>query len=281
MISVLILTYNEERNIRQCLESLKGFTEDIYVLDSHSNDDTVNIAKEFLPSENIKYRTFDNYSKQRNWALKNISYKYEWLLMLDADEILTEEVKSSINSNINDPKNVDVVGFIGRYRMYFLNKRLRYNLWPFKKKILFRHKDVKFERDINEYVEVINESRVKWKTLDGFLVHKDNKSMHDHIAKHNHYSTMEAFRIIEERKEPIQLKEITKITEVKKIFYRLPLRNLVYFLYLYIYRLGFLDGLTGLRFVLTRVNYQFDINIKIREIMNGDIEREQYISFKK
>ncbi|MBH9967911.1 glycosyltransferase family 2 protein [[Bacillus] enclensis] len=281
MISVLILTYNEEKNIKQCLKSLTDFSDDIYILDSYSDDKTVEISQSFLDSNRIMFRKFDNYSKQRNWALQNIPYKYEWLLMIDADEVLTKEVKESIKNNINNPQNNDVVGFVGKYRMYFLDKLLRYKLWPFKKKILFRHKEVKFERDINEYVEVINKNRVKWKTLDGFLLHKDNKSIHDYLAKHNHYSTMEAFRILEERKDPIDWKNIRKITEIKKLFYRLPFRNLAYFIYLYILRLGFLDGRTGFEFILTRINYQFDIDIKMKEIRSRKIEKDDYISFRK
>ncbi|WP_428909808.1 glycosyltransferase family 2 protein [Niallia sp. Krafla_26] len=280
MISVLILTYNEEKNIKQCLESLVDFSDDVYILDSYSDDRTIDYANLYLNTDKILYRKFDNYSNQRNWALRNINYKYEWVLMLDADEILTEEVKISIEENLKNVKD-NVVGFSIRLRMYFLDKYLRYRLWPLKRKTIYRHKDVEFKRDINEHITSINPTRDVWMEIDGYLLHKDNKSLHDYLAKHNHYSTMEAFRILEERKEPIDWRNLKNMTEIKKVFYRLPFRNIAYFLYLYIYKFGFLDGKTGFRFIMTRINYQFDIDIKMKELQKRHILKEDYISFKK
>jgi glycosyltransferase involved in cell wall biosynthesis len=280
MISILILTYNEEKNIKQCLESLKDFSDDIYILDSYSDDKTVEFTKSYLNDGNILYRKFDNYSNQRNWALRNIKFKNEWLLMLDADEILTDEVKASITKEIPNV-NADVLGFIIKLKMHFINKDLRYRLWPLKRKTLFRHREVAFFRDINEHLSPFNTKRYKWETLGGYLIHKDNKTLHDYIAKHNHYSTMEAFRILQERNEPINWKKVRQISELKKIFYRLPFRNLAYFIYLYIFKLGILDGSQGFRFILLRVIYQFEIDIKIREIKAKGTTYEEFISFKK
>lgn len=280
MISVLILTYNEEKNMEQCLNSLSNVSDDIHVLDSFSDDATIDIAKTYLKDSNIHFRKFDNYSLQRNWGLKEIDYKYEWLLMLDADEVMTEEVSKSIQEKLITV-NDNVVGFEVKLRMFFINKLLRYKLWPLKRKTIFRHKEVEFYRDINEHIVSTNISRNKWEILDGFLLHKDNKSFHDHLAKHNHYSTMEAFRIIAERKEKINWIKINQIIEIKKIFYRLPFRNFLYFCYLYFYKLGILDGIIGFKFIMTRVQYQMDIDLKIKEIIYKEILQKNYISFKK
>lgn len=280
MISVLILTYNEEKNMEQCLKSLSELTNDIHVLDSYSDDNTINIAKLYLEDNNIHFRKFDNYSLQRNWGIQEINYKYEWLLMIDADEVMTDEVSMSIKEKIKNA-NDDVVGYEIKLRMFFINKLLRYRLWPLKRKTMFRHEDVEFYRDINEHIVSTNSKRKKWEILDGFLLHRDNKSFHDHLAKHNHYSTMEAFRILEERKEKIKWQEISEMTEIKKIFYRLPLRNAAYFCYLYFYKLGFLDGIMGFKFIMTRIQYQMDIDLKMKEIQKRNIEKKDYISFKK
>lgn len=280
MISVLILTYNEEKNMKQCLKSVSNISDDIHILDSYSDDSTTSIAKLYIEESNIHYRKFDNYSLQRNWGLKEIEYKYEWLLMLDADEVVTEEVSKSIETKLGTV-NEDVVGFEVKLRMFFIDKLLRYRLWPLKRKTLFRYKDVEFYRDINEHIVSTNNSRSKWEMLDGFLLHKDNKTFHDHLAKHNHYSTMEAFRILEERSHTIDWKNFRKMTELKKIFYRLPFRNFTYFCYLYFYKMGFLDGYMGFKFIMTRVQYQMDISLKINEIQSKNSRREEYISFKK
>lgn len=280
MISVLILTYNEEKNMIQCLESLTNISDDIHVLDSYSDDATIDIAKTYLEESNIHFRKFDNYSLQRNWGLKEIDFKYDWLLMLDADEVVTEEVSKSIQDKI---KNVseEVVGFEVKLRMVFINKLLKYRLWPLKRKTMFRHKDVEFYRDINEHLVSTNNLRKKWEMLDGFLLHKDNKTFHDHLAKHNHYSTMEAFRILEEKNDSINWRRINEMIEIKKIFYRLPFRNFLYFYYLYIWKMGFLDGSMGFKFIMSRIQYQMDIDLKMKEIKANLLEKDNYISFKK
>src|SRR5437016_2752751 len=93
MISILILTLDEEENLPACLESLK-WSDDIVVLDSFSNDKTVDIAK--AAGARVIQRQFDNWAEHQNWALENISFKHRWVYYSDADEIVTPELREEM-----------------------------------------------------------------------------------------------------------------------------------------------------------------------------------------
>src|SRR5437868_5214202 len=100
-IAVIILTYNEEKNIRACLESVKGWVEEIFVVDSYSTDNTLAIVKEY--THNVYQHPFENYSKQRNWAFNNLPIQSEWIFNLDADHRVTDELKSLLSTKLFSP----------------------------------------------------------------------------------------------------------------------------------------------------------------------------------
>ena len=87
-LTIIVLTYNEENRIKKVLNSIKDVTKDIFVVDSYSKDNTVNILKEY--EINYVEHPFENYSKQRNWAQENEPFNNEWVMHLDADEPITD-----------------------------------------------------------------------------------------------------------------------------------------------------------------------------------------------
>ncbi len=191
MVSVLILTYNEEANLAGCLESVL-FSDDVVVLDSGSQDKTIAIAESF--GAKVLYRAFDNYAAQRNFGL-SIGYKNEWVLMVDADERVTPELLAEIQCLMSEPSN-PISLYRVRRKDIFMGKWLRrssgYPTWFGR---LFRKGQVRVEREINE--EYYTGGEVG--TLQGHLLHYPfNKGVAHWLARHNRYSSMEAKCLLDE-----------------------------------------------------------------------------------
>ena len=116
MISVLILTKNEQQDLPGCLQSV-SWSDDIHLFDSFSTDNTVQIAEAF--GAKITQRTFDNWSAHQNWGLVNINFKYNWVLYIDADERVSDELRNSLLSA--NPDEHPYVAYEIRRRDYFWN----------------------------------------------------------------------------------------------------------------------------------------------------------------
>ncbi|RYE50118.1 MAG: glycosyltransferase family 2 protein, partial [Sphingobacteriales bacterium] len=123
-ISVIILTYNESKNIYDCLESVKELTDDIILIDSGSVDDTLTIASAY--STTIYHHPFENYSKQRNWAFQNVETKFQWILNMDADHRLTKELVTELRDLFASGIPDDVNGFMASRRTMFMGKWIRH-----------------------------------------------------------------------------------------------------------------------------------------------------------
>ena len=265
MYSVVILTYNEEINIKECIESIK-YSNDIVIIDSYSTDDTVSIAKNY--SVRVYNRIFDNYASQRNYVLNEIDFKNKWILMLDADERLTEGFEQELLLKLNfiDEK-VAMLRF--RRKDFFLNKWIKrssgYPTWFGR---VIKRGSVKVERDINE--EYITEGEVDY-LKEHILHYPFNRGIKYWFEKHNKYSSMEAeyliSGLIEKKinyKDLISTDPVVRRKMLKKIFYRLPLRSSLVFIYLYFFRLGILDGYPGYLFCKLRALYEYMITIKMK-----------------
>lgn len=126
-ISVVILTFNEEANLPYALQSVKNWSDDIHVVDSGSTDDTINLARQ--GGVNVHYNPWINWAVQRNWALDNCSLRYDWVLFLDADELLTLESKQEIaQRTLTVPS--ECLGFYLKFHYYFLDKLVRNAMQP-------------------------------------------------------------------------------------------------------------------------------------------------------
>ncbi len=268
-IAVIILTMNEEINIGDCIKSVKGISSEIYVVDSGSTDKTCDIAKSL--GALCVYNKFVNYATQFNWALDNLNIKSNWILRLDADERLTEELSKEIQEATEEHSDDDVNGFVLKLRTFFMGKELRHGgIYPFKKLMLFKKGIGRIEiRKMDEHTTLSSGKSVELKN-DG--LHYDFKDLTYFIKKHNWYSTREAQDVLEGTTKisetNLEKGQLRKRRRNKNLYYKFPsfFRCFLLFLYYYIIRLGFLDGKIGLIYNFLGVYwYRFLVDAKIYE----------------
>lgn len=265
MITAVILTYNEEAILGSCLEALR-FVDDILVFDSFSTDRTLEIAKQF--KTRVIQRPFDDYASQRNAALKAVAKQYDWVLMVDADEIVTPELKIEILEKTKIEN--DITMYRVRRKDMYQNKWIKHSSgYPTWFPRLFKNGLVKVEREINEEYNTTGATG----NLQAHLVHYPfNKGLEWWFRKHNRYSTMEAKKIAVEIKEQISYSDLFAKDPVvrrkvqKRISYRIPFRPLFIFLAFYVLKGGFLDGIAGYNFCKLRKMYEWMIEMKLQEL---------------
>jgi len=272
-VSVLILTLNEAKNIAKCLDSLK-WCDDIVILDSYSKDATIEIAKSY--DCRVVQRKFDNYARQRNFGLNEITYKNPWILMLDADERVTPELADEIEYTLKNTSD-DICLYRVRGKYYFMGKWIRrssgYPTWFGR---LIRIGKVSVQRFINE--EIVTEGKVGF-LQEHFLHYPFNKGLHAWIEKHNRYSTMEAELLHNTGSQKIEFKTLldkdpsNRRRTIKAIVYKTPGRPILMFFLLYFLRGGFMDGLAGLKYCILRSFYEFMIDCKVTEQRLRDLNR--------
>jgi glycosyltransferase involved in cell wall biosynthesis len=157
-VSVIILTHNESVNIERAIQNTISWAHEVIVLDSYSKDNTVEMS--MLLGAKVVQRKFDNYSAQRNYAIQQIQLKTEWILFLDADEYLSEDLMQEINAELVNPK---ADGYYLKRRFYFNGKWIRwggyYPTWILR---LFKKDKGLFQREINEHL-VLNGTTSKLK----------------------------------------------------------------------------------------------------------------------
>jgi glycosyltransferase involved in cell wall biosynthesis len=273
MVSVLVLTKNEEKDLLECLKSV-SWCDDIHVFDSISTDKTLEIAKCF--GAKITLREFDGYASQRNAALNTLSYKYSWLLILDADERVPKELHKTIVQCIQSASPL-VNGFRISRRDYFGKAWLKHSqMTPFYVRLV-RVGKAQYHREINEVLEV--DGVVE--NIDGHFEHYPfSKGLYHWLNKHNTYSSMEAKRWIDEhdgivkfslRKAFFSKDFSEKRFHQKGIFYKIPARPLIKWLYLVFWRKSFLDGQAGLMNATLQAIYEYFIVIKTKELLTKEM----------
>lgn len=248
-ISVVILTKNEEENISDCLESVYGWADEIIVVDDESEDNTLEIAKKY--TEKVFIRKWDIEGRQRNWAVSKA--KNDWVLMIDADERVTEELKKEIEE-ILSKNNKKIVAYWIPQRAYLGNKWLRYGGWD------------------APHIKFYNKNHLKWKevpedvvhcgieitkgflgaTLKNPLIHYNYKNIEDFIDKVNRQSTLEAVKWY------LKGRRISLIHGLWKALDRFWRR--------YVRKKGYKDGFYGFVAAFLSGFYQFVAYSKLREI---------------
>jgi len=271
-ISVLIITYNESKNLPFCIRSLK-WTNDIVVLDSFSKDSTNILASKL--GARVYQRKFDHYADQRNYALENIEFKHDWILHLDADEIVTLELLKEMSEAIRKTEEEDNYdAFQIPSKTIFYNKWLKYStLYPVYQVRLGHKNRLKFKRVGHGQHENISLSRVGV-LKEPYIHYTFSKGISHWFEKHNKYSLDEAEEIILFKKKNKKIEWINIISKqkilrsrtIKKISYYFPFRPILKFIYIYFFRLGFLDGYQGLIYCRLMSIYEYMIMLKIKEI---------------
>jgi len=264
-VSVLIPTYNEEIHLAACLASVAGWANEIFVVDSFSTDRTGEIAKSF-GAQLVQHR-FEGYACQKNWALDSLTFANEWVLILDADESLTPELREEIGRILT--QDTGPTGYFLNRRFIFHGKWIRHCGWyPSWNLRLFKHRLGRYEqREVDEHL--ILDGPVGHCMND--MIHEDIRGMDAWIAKHNRYSTYNTriySRILSgEEAGNIKPRLWGNQAERKRfikqrIWPHLPGRALFFFLYMYFFRLGFLDGVHGFQFCVMHAIFQQFVVVK-------------------
>ena len=267
---ILILTFNEEVHIRRCLESCLRVTKSIYLVDSYSTDKTTYIAEDM--GAKVFYRSFDNHANQLNWSLKKLKFESEWLLRIDADEIISENLKSELLFTLPKVRE-NVEGIYVNRNIVFLGKTIRHGSCYKRKTLrLVRSKKAICEDRLMDEHLLVKGKKIKF---EGCIYDHSLKPLTFWISKHNSYASKEATEMIKLRMNNLENKKNRKnklplvVILKNNIYSNLPLflRPLIYFIYRYFIKLGFLDGKKGFIFhFMQSFWYRILVDSKIFEI---------------
>ena len=275
--TVVVLTFNEEQNLAACLDSVRSWADNVFVVDSGSTDATVAIAS--ARGATVVTHAFETHARQWQWALATLPIRTDWILALDADQQVSPELAAAIATHVAAPGEARGA-FVCR-RQVFRGKWIRFGgYYPKYLLKLFRRDAVTIdEGDLVDHHFTVADRTVK---LDGDLI-EDNRNearIADWTAKHNRYAVLQAQQEIRERRERSRL-GITALTGapdvriryLKQVWAGLPLfaRPCVYVFYRYIVRFGFLDGKQGFVFhVLQGFWYRLLVDINIDELRQAE-----------
>ncbi len=268
--TVIILTKNEETDIERCIRSVEGWVKRIVIVDSGSTDRTVEIA-ERLGVEIVRHEPFVDYGRQFNWAIDNLRIKTTWVFRLDADEVVTPELRKELEKELEHHATDDVSGFMMRYKVEFMGRYLMHGgFYPFQKITIFKYGKGRFEeRAMGEHI-VLSEGRCM--DLKNDAIHHTLKTLDLYINKHNWYATREVqdyFDVRSGRENALLDGQPEKAKKLRDgLYYRLPmfLRARLFFWYRYYLRLGFLDGTPGYIFAFMQAYwYRTLVDAKLYE----------------
>jgi glycosyltransferase involved in cell wall biosynthesis len=277
-VSVIIPVRNEARNLPRCLESLATVGE-VYVIDSQSSDDTIAIAQAH-GAKVVQFHYAGGWPKKRQWAMDTLPLAYDWILLLDADEVLMPDLAEEIRRAL---QNHRVNGYTIRLEMHFLGRILRHCDASFWKMSLFRKGRGRFECRLKDQdtsmadIEIHEHVVVDGPTaeLRNALVHHNVDSLSRYILKHNEYSNWEARVLLQPEGDSEEVSADLFGTQaqrrrwLKRNLYRLPGSPTLLFLYRYFLRLGFLDGVPGLIYCTFQAVQMFHSKAKIYELRIG------------
>ena len=282
MLSILILTRNEERDLPACLASV-SFSDDIHLVDSESTDNTAAIAQQ--SGAQVHTRPFDNYAAQRNFGLA-LPFRHPWLLILDADERPTPALAAELQhiALLNPP---GLAAYRLRRRDFLFNTWLKHaQLSPLYLRFV-RPSRARYTRSVNEVLEVDGPIADLTQPLDH---HPFSKGIAHWVAKHNQYSTMEAQLIVAQ--SGLQTPSIrtalglatpapdfhTRRLHQKALFYKLPGRPLLKWLYMVVVRGAILDGPAGIAYATLASFYEYLIVLKTKELRLAPTELQEHSS---
>jgi len=242
-ISAAIITYNEENNIKDCLKSL-DFVDEILIIDSFSNDKTVELCKKF-GAKVYKHR-WSGYKDQKNYALTKT--KHDWVLSLDADEKLSKGLIKEI-LKIKDNGPGDYSGFMMPRRLFYFGKWLNHCSYPnYQLRLFDKNKGRWGEYNVHE--KFITDAKTSY--LKGDLLHYSYRSISDHVSRINRYTDLMSKNLFV-NKQKFTLKGLLLS----------PIRE---FLEKYIQKKGFLDGIQGLIYSILSTYYRFLLKVKLWEL---------------
>lgn len=269
-IAFMIPTKNEEANLPFALASVKDWASQVFVLDSGSTDKTREIAE--ANGAVFVHHDWEGYARQKNWGIDHLPIKTPWVFILDADEVITPELREELTRVATENSCVENGFYINRF-FIFLNKRIHHcGYYPSWNLRFFRHGKARYEeREVHEHMVV--DGKVGYLKHD--MEHNDRRGLEFYISKHNHYSTLEARELYRIEKHaadgtmkfsfwggPIERRRWIK----HKVWPKLPMRWFFRWLYMFIFKLGILDGATGWHFCMFLAAYEHQITLKLKEL---------------
>ncbi len=270
MISVLILTKNEEQDLPGCLKSV-AWSDDVHVFDSFSTDRTAEIAR--AAGAHVTERAFDGYASQRNAALDTLPFRNEWIFILDADERPTPDLIEEMQRTAAAAPAA-IAGFRMRRRDFLNGTWLKHaQISPYYIRLVRRAR-AHYEREVNEVLKVDGQVGDLTSCLDHFPF---SKGMAHWLEKHNTYSTMEARLIasgMDSRGVSLRAALFEKDFHARRVaqkafFYRMPARPLIKWCYMMFVRGAILDGRAGLAYSNLQATYEYMIVLKTREMLRS------------
>lgn len=269
-ISVIILCYNEEVNIRECLESC-AWCDDVHVLDSGSKDKTVEIAEQM--GAKVWVNPFRSFGQQRNWAIDNIPTKYRWHFHLDADERFTPAIVKEMQDILEADKPSDSLERTTAYQcpsmMMFMGQWLRRAAeYPVYQVRFFDSKMCRYE-DYGHGQREVNRGHTGVLRMP-YLHYNFSKGIEEWFDKHNRYSTLESSQALAAPQIPLHKavmglcagNKISRRRHLKSLSYRMPAKATLMYLYIVLLRRGFMDGSAGINYARMRSIYEAMISVK-------------------
>ncbi len=267
-LTVIVLTKNEEAGLAKTLGNLESFDQ-VVVVDSNSTDATVKIAKEY-GAEVLNFTWDGTYPKKKQWAIENCEPRHQWILLLDADEYPSPELVSELRQLA---PTLATSGY-GAYDIHlsyrFAGKFLQFGHRVTKRSLLdptatafpvMDDLDAPGIREVEGHYQPVVDGRPG--SLKARLFHDDQDPVSSWFDRHNRYSDWEAhLRMNDEARREIASKRTAK----GAFFDRVPFKPLVFFLYSYVARLGFLDGRAGFDYTVALSMYYWQIGVKTREL---------------
>ncbi len=263
-ITTLIFTLNEEAHLPPCLASL-DWCDDVVVVDSFSDDATQEIAE--AAQARFVQHAFTGFGDQRNWALDTLDLKYDWVLILDADECVPSELAEEMQRLVNScPETVGAFRLKRRFHMWgrWLKYSSLYPTWV----VRLIHKNK---------VNYVNRGHAETQDVDGLieecehdLMDQNVKGIDEWFERQNRYSTKDAEHELATTPTSMtglfSLNTMHRRASLRLLAARVPGRPFIYFIYAYFFRRGFLDGWDGLIFCLMKATYQQMVSIKKYDI---------------
>ncbi|MFN7930366.1 MAG: glycosyltransferase family 2 protein [Blastocatellia bacterium] len=274
-VSVVVMTFNEEVNVEKCLQSLVGWADDVFVVDSYSTDATEEICKRY--TEKFYQNRYVSHPVQWDWALNNLPFAHEWVFAVDADFIVTDELKKALSQEMTT-LTANIHGIYVRHRQVFRGRFLKHGtIYPRYWLRLFRRNSVFIDNsDLVDLHFYVNGETIKVE-CDVIEDNVKERNLEFWVSKQVRFAQRAAVEEIK-RRETLQLSPVTpklfgtpdqRTLWLKTKWYFFPLywRAIFYFLYRYIFRLGFLDGKEGFLYHFTQaLVYRVMVDARIEEL---------------
>jgi glycosyltransferase involved in cell wall biosynthesis len=278
-VSVLIPAKNEQVNLPACLASV-AVADEVFVVDSQSTDKSEEIIKSY-GANLVQFNFNGRWPKKKNWSLENLSFRNQWVLIVDCDERITPELWDEIAQAIEDDEHD---GYYLNRRVFFLGKWIRHGgKYPDWNLRLFKHAKGRYENLNTEDIPNTGDNEVhehvilpgKVGYLKNDMLHEDFRDLFHWLERHNRYSNWEArvyFNILTGKDDSGTIganlfgDAVQRKRFLKKVWVRLPFKPLLRFILFYIIQRGFLDGKAGYTYARLLSQYEYQIGVKLYEL---------------